>query len=83
MRTLNYIEIGSTRMCVMTLDERLRRQSWTIYWAITCIFNASGEVHLVLTLTAKRSYTIVGVEGNQGVSGEGLHRLQRNTFQER
>jgi len=67
----------------MTLDERLMRQSWTIYRAITCIFNASAEVHSVLTLTAERSYTFVGVEENQSVSGEGPHRLQRNTFQER
>jgi len=40
-------------------------------------------VHLVLTLTAERSYTIVGVEENQSMSGQGPHKLQRNTFQER
>jgi len=36
----------------------------------------------VLTLTAEYSYTIVGAEENQSMSGEGPHRLQRNTFQE-
>ena len=50
---------------------------------ITRIFNASAEVHSVSTLATERSYTIVGVEENQSVSGEGPHRLQRNTFPER
>ena len=37
----------------------------------------------MLTLTAERSYTIVGVEENQSGSVEGPRRLQRNTFPER